>query len=227
MVECNDMESPQKIADTPDSQDEHLVLKQSHNSREYEESTRNNATHDNVELLTRYYHFGLRWIRRSFRVVSHLLVELHVPELLKELKILISSHPLAATIVAIIVVACGIPILIFLAFAIATLIFTFGGFLIIEGAVLAAASFALIICLSSMAVAFITLGCVSGLLYFTYMQIDRVMRANGWYGENLQPYEARLPEILASIRSSNWHHKGRGSLSSHSSNNHTHKHHSK
>lgn len=176
-----------------------------------------------VDLLKKCYVRGRRWGNRTINNLPELLSELRVQDLLKEIKTLISNHPMAAAIVTMIAIACGIPIFIFVAFAVITIFFTICGFLVVEGAVLAAGSFTLLLCLASMAVAFITMGFFGGLLYITYKQIDRMLNKNVVSEESLQQFEAHLPQILASLKSLPHINQQRG-RTSHSNNGHTHVH---
>lgn len=106
------------------------------------------------------------------------------------------------------------------------------GSLFVTGVVLAAGSFALVLCLAAMVMGFIALSFFGGLLYVTYMQIDSMVRLQVPSGEPVQQFDSRLPQVLASLRNlPNSHRQNRvramHSLSSNNVNGHVHIHNSK
>lgn len=151
-----------------------------------------------VKLLMNYYDIAFRWVCHVMKCSSEILAELHVYDFIQEVRVFLGNHPLVAFVLTLIVISCGIPILIFVVFAIITIVFTFGGFLIIEGALLAAGSAALLLCLTSMAVVFMTMGFMGGLVYITYMQVDNMVRVNNV--NRVTASDLRLPQVLGSLR---------------------------
>ena len=64
---------------------------------------------------------------------SRILAELRIYDLFDETKVFVGNYPFIAVILACMTIACGIPVLIFVAFAAITIFFTFSGFIVIEG----------------------------------------------------------------------------------------------
>ncbi|XP_034252450.1 uncharacterized protein LOC117651941 [Thrips palmi] len=234
MVQGVDMDNAHKIPQ-PASPVEDKCDPKKIQQPKIEENKKTAHPHDNaaVKTLTYYNRTGVRWVRWLVKAASKILAEIPVQDVIREIKIFMSHHPLAAAFVASVAVACGIPIFIFVAFAVITILFTFGGFIIIEGAVLAAGSFALVVCLATMVIAFITVSFFAGLLYVTFTQIDSMVRLHVPSGEPAQPFDSRLPQVLASLR--NLPNSSRQSrvramqppLSSNNLNGHVHTHNSK
>ncbi|KAK3932533.1 Lipid droplet assembly factor 1 [Frankliniella fusca] len=206
-----------------DRKESNQMKSKKHDRPRENESTFNRSI---VKLLKRYFDTGMLWACHAINNLPELLSELRVQDLAIEIKTFIANHPLASVAATMIAIACGIPIFIFVAFAVITIFFTICGFIIIEGAVLAAGSFTLLLCLASMAVAFITMGFFGGLLYITYKQIERMLNKNVVSEESLQHFEAHLPQILASLKSLP-HLNHNRVRNSHTTNGHTHVHSSK
>lgn len=98
---------------------------------------------------------------------------------------------------------------------------------------LAAGLFALVMCLATIVIGFITVGFFGGLLYVTYMQIDNMIRLQVPSVEPVQPFGSHLPQVLASLRHlPNSSHQSRvramhSPSSSNNFNSHVHMHNSK
>jgi hypothetical protein len=61
------------------------------------------------------------------------MAELHICEFLDMVAVYLVKHPIMALFLSAVALCCGIPILMFVVFAVLTVIFTFTGFILIEG----------------------------------------------------------------------------------------------
>lgn len=227
MVQSVDMDNAHMVPKTAVDKKASSEPKEIEQSK-VKERRRTLHTHDSALI-----NMGVRWARWLIKSATRILSEVPIQDCIRETKIFLSQHPLAAVFVASVAVACGIPIFIFVTFAIVTILFTFCGFIIIEGAVLAAGSFALVLCLATLVIGFITLSFFGGLLYVTYMQIDSMVNSRILNGDHVQPFDSRIPQVLANFR--NFPNSSRQNrvrpihspLSSHNLSGHVHMHDSK
>nr|CAD7595787.1 unnamed protein product [Timema genevievae] len=77
--------------------------------------------------------FKSRLGRRVSRYTQRVLKDHHVYEHIDELGVYMAKHPVIALVVFAVVISCGIPVLLFLVFAVVTILLTFTGFVIVEG----------------------------------------------------------------------------------------------
>jgi hypothetical protein len=66
-------------------------------------------------------------------VAQRITRELHIYEFLDVAAVYLVQHPIMALVLFVIVLCCGIPVLVFVVFAVLTVILTFTGFVFIEG----------------------------------------------------------------------------------------------
>nr|CAD7444953.1 unnamed protein product [Timema bartmani] len=71
--------------------------------------------------------------RRVSKYTQRVLKDHHVYEHIDELGVYMAKHPVIALVVFAVVISCGIPVLLFLIFAVVTILLTFTGFVIVEG----------------------------------------------------------------------------------------------
>jgi hypothetical protein len=66
-------------------------------------------------------------------VAQQIMRELHIYEFLDMVAVYLVKHPIIALFLFAMALCCGIPVLMFVVFAVLTVIFTFTGFIFIEG----------------------------------------------------------------------------------------------
>ncbi|XP_046408243.1 uncharacterized protein LOC124172800 [Ischnura elegans] len=85
------------------------------------------------------------WIRLEFWLQNN-----HIPEMTEHAMVYLTEHPPVALLVGVFLLACGFPLLVYLIFAVVSAILTLLGFIIVEGIILAVATFVLVSVLMGM-----------------------------------------------------------------------------
>nr|CAD7460413.1 unnamed protein product [Timema tahoe] len=113
---------------------------------------------------------GRMW-RRVSKYTQRVLKDHHVYEHIDELGVYMAKHPVIALVVFAVVISCGIPVLLFLIFAVVTILLTFTGFVIVEGTLLTIASVVLCVFLLSTLMVILTLSATMGVAYFGFLKV--------------------------------------------------------
>lgn len=102
---------------------------------------------------------------------QHAMRELHLQEYMDMAAIYMVQHPVVALFAFAMALCCGIPIVMFVIFAILSVILTFTGFIIIEGTILTIGSVLLCGFLLGMLLVMLALAATIGVAYFGFMEI--------------------------------------------------------
>lgn len=94
----------------------------------------------------RYPELDLLW-NRGYSVLCRISQMLNLPQRLDAFKVYSQAHPLTVMSIALAMAVCSIPVGLFLMFVLGSLLFTFTGFVIVEGFLLAAGCMVLGACL--------------------------------------------------------------------------------
>ncbi|KAG8226544.1 hypothetical protein J437_LFUL007885 [Ladona fulva] len=101
----------------------------------------------------------------------------NIPEMAEHAMVYLMEHPPVALSVGVFLLACAFPIVVFLVFAVVSTIFTFIGFLIVEGTLLAVAGFILVSVLMGMLVTAVSIAALCGGVYLSIAKLSRYFSA--------------------------------------------------
>lgn len=124
---------------------------------------------DNLTSRITMY-FAVLWDR--FRAGGQkLMTDLHIYELMDEAAIYLAQHPILTVIVIAVAISCGIPVLMFVVFAVLTVLFTFAGFIVIEGTLLTVGSVLLCGFVLAILIILVILAGTIGVAYFGFVEV--------------------------------------------------------
>ncbi|XP_069672438.1 lipid droplet assembly factor 1-B [Periplaneta americana] len=104
-------------------------------------------------------------------IAQQIMAELHIYDFMDMAAVYMVQHPVMALFLLAMALCCGIPILMFVVFAVISVILTFTGFIVIEGTILTIGSVVLCGFLLGMVVVMIALAATIGVAYFGFMEV--------------------------------------------------------
>lgn len=104
-------------------------------------------------------------------LAQQLMTELHIYDFMDMAAVYMVQHPVMALFILAMALCCGIPVLMFVVFAMISVIFTFTGFIVIEGTILTIGSVLLCGFLLGMVVVMLALAATIGVAYFGFMEM--------------------------------------------------------
>ncbi|XP_023709227.1 uncharacterized protein LOC111865429 [Cryptotermes secundus] len=109
---------------------------------------------------------------------QRIMRELHTSEFLDMTAVYLVQHPIMALFLISVALCCGIPVLMFVLFAVLTVVLTFAGFIVVEGTILTVGSVLLCGFLLGMLVVMLTLAATVGVAYFGFMEIYGLLHSH-------------------------------------------------
>ncbi|GLH03776.1 Protein of unknown function [Gryllus bimaculatus] len=100
-----------------------------------------------------------------------LMTDLHLYEMMDEAAIYLAQHPILTVVVIAVAISCGIPVLMFVVFAILTVLFTFAGFIVIEGTLLTVGSVLLCGFVLAILIILVTIAATVGVAYLGFIEV--------------------------------------------------------
>lgn len=104
-------------------------------------------------------------------VAQRIMREQHISHFLDVAAVYSVQHPIMTVCLISVALCCGIPVLMFLIFAVLTVILTFTGFILIEGTILTVGSVLLCGLLLGMLVVMLAVTATIGVAYFGFMEV--------------------------------------------------------
>ncbi|KAJ9590647.1 hypothetical protein L9F63_016318 [Diploptera punctata] len=129
-------------------------------------------SHSSYSTLLIWLVGRLLFIWERFVVVGQqIMKELHLNEYMDMAAVYLVQHPVMALFALAMALCCAIPVLMFVVFALLSVILTFTGFIVIEGTILTIGSVLLCGFLLGMLLVMFTLAATIGVAYFGFMEI--------------------------------------------------------
>lgn len=146
-----------------------------------ENSRQNNRTQANslvdlcafvMDILITY---SQEFARGSSQTIRRFLDNLQITELVDAVGDKLAEEPVLGFAVLAMALSCAVPVVVFIIFAIISVIFTFAGFIFVEGTLLTVGCLCLFGCLISMILVMSFMAVILGVLYFAIRKIARLI----------------------------------------------------